>query len=51
LALIPLPCWLLYQGTDGQYAALIIATLLGCTDFVDGYLALLHVACIWLWLK
>lgn len=39
LALIPLPCWLLYQGTNGQYAALIIATLLGCTDFVDGYLA------------
>jgi CDP-diacylglycerol--glycerol-3-phosphate 3-phosphatidyltransferase len=39
LALIPLPCSLLYQGTNGQYAALIIATLLGCTDFVDGYLA------------
>ncbi len=39
LALIPLPCWLLYEGTSGQYAALIIATLLGCTDFVDGYLA------------
>jgi cardiolipin synthase len=39
LALIPLPCWLLYQGTTGQYAALIFATLLGCTDFVDGYLA------------
>ena len=39
LALIPLPCWLLYQGTSGQYAALVIATLLGCTDFVDGYLA------------
>ncbi|MGZ3407482.1 MAG: CDP-alcohol phosphatidyltransferase family protein, partial [Polyangia bacterium] len=39
LALIPLPCWLLYCGTTGQYAALIFATLLGCTDFVDGYLA------------
>jgi CDP-diacylglycerol--glycerol-3-phosphate 3-phosphatidyltransferase len=39
LALIPIPCWLLYQGTNGQYAALILATLLGCTDFVDGYLA------------
>jgi CDP-diacylglycerol--glycerol-3-phosphate 3-phosphatidyltransferase len=39
LALIPLPCWLLYQGTHGQYVALVIATLLGCTDFVDGYLA------------
>jgi CDP-diacylglycerol--glycerol-3-phosphate 3-phosphatidyltransferase len=39
LALIPIPCWLLYQGTRGQYIALIVATLLGCTDFVDGYLA------------
>jgi CDP-diacylglycerol--glycerol-3-phosphate 3-phosphatidyltransferase len=39
LALIPIPCWLLYQGESGQYAALIIATLLGCTDFIDGYLA------------
>jgi CDP-diacylglycerol--glycerol-3-phosphate 3-phosphatidyltransferase len=39
LALIPLPCWLLYQGVTGQYAALVIATILGCTDFVDGYLA------------
>jgi CDP-diacylglycerol--glycerol-3-phosphate 3-phosphatidyltransferase len=39
LALIPLPCWLLYAGTTGQYAALVFATLLGCTDFVDGYLA------------
>ena len=39
LALIPVPCWLLYSGTTGQYAALIVATLLGCTDFVDGYLA------------
>lgn len=39
LALIPLPCWLLYTGTSGQYAALVLATLLGCTDFVDGYLA------------
>ncbi|MDB4971543.1 MAG: CDP-alcohol phosphatidyltransferase [Myxococcales bacterium] len=39
LALIPIPCWLLYQGTTGQYVALIVATLLGCTDFVDGYLA------------
>ncbi len=39
LALIPIPCWLLYQGPRGQYAALIFATLLGCTDFIDGYLA------------
>src|SRR5512142_318075 len=39
LALIPIPGWLLYQGVNGQYAALVFATLLGCTDFVDGYLA------------
>ena len=39
LALIPIPCWLLYQGEQGQYIALIFATILGCTDFVDGYLA------------
>lgn len=39
LILIPIPSWLLYQGERGQYAALIFATLLGCTDFVDGYLA------------
>src|SRR6266576_2176702 len=42
LALIPIPCWLLYQGVRGQYAALIFATLLGCTDFIDGYLARKH---------
>jgi CDP-diacylglycerol--glycerol-3-phosphate 3-phosphatidyltransferase len=39
LALIPIPGWLLYQGINGQYAALVLATILGCTDFVDGYLA------------
>jgi cardiolipin synthase len=39
IALIPLPSWLLYGNTHAQYAALVIATLLGCTDFVDGYLA------------
>ncbi len=39
LALIPIPGWLLYQGVRGQYAALVFATVLGCTDFVDGYLA------------
>ncbi len=42
LALTPIPCWLLYQGLHGQFAALIFATLLGCTDFVDGYLARKH---------
>jgi CDP-diacylglycerol--glycerol-3-phosphate 3-phosphatidyltransferase len=39
LALIWIPAWLLYGTKDAQFAALIIATLLGCTDFVDGYLA------------
>ena len=39
LILIPLPCWLLYGTQREQFAALILATILGCTDFVDGYLA------------
>src|SRR5262245_19113939 len=39
LALIPLPCWLLYQGHVGKVAAVTLGTLIGCTDFVDGYLA------------
>lgn len=42
LVLIPLPAWLLYQGTAAQWAALVIGTILGCTDFVDGYLARKH---------
>jgi CDP-diacylglycerol--glycerol-3-phosphate 3-phosphatidyltransferase len=42
LALIPIPGWLLYRGVSGQYAALVLATILGCTDFVDGYLARKH---------
>jgi CDP-diacylglycerol--glycerol-3-phosphate 3-phosphatidyltransferase len=39
LALIPIPCWMLYQGPRGQFWALLLATILGCTDFIDGYLA------------
>jgi CDP-diacylglycerol--glycerol-3-phosphate 3-phosphatidyltransferase len=39
LALIWIPAWLLYGNREAQFAALIFATLLGCTDFVDGYLA------------
>ncbi len=39
LILIPLPCWLLYGTPHQQFVALILATILGCTDFVDGYLA------------
>ncbi|MBI2892130.1 MAG: CDP-alcohol phosphatidyltransferase family protein [Deltaproteobacteria bacterium] len=42
LVLIPVPAWLLYQGEVGQWAALVIGTILGCTDFVDGYLARKH---------
>jgi len=39
LLLIPVPCWLLYGTQREQFVALILATILGCTDFVDGYLA------------
>ncbi|MCS6913240.1 MAG: CDP-alcohol phosphatidyltransferase family protein [Myxococcales bacterium] len=39
LALLPFGCWLLYQGTLGQWVALFFMTLVGCTDFVDGWLA------------
>ncbi len=39
LALIPIPCWMLYQGHHAQVYSIIIATILGSTDFVDGYLA------------
>jgi CDP-diacylglycerol--glycerol-3-phosphate 3-phosphatidyltransferase len=46
LVLIPIPCWLMYQGVRGQFAALVLATLLGCTDFIDGYLARKHGATV-----
>jgi CDP-diacylglycerol--glycerol-3-phosphate 3-phosphatidyltransferase len=39
LALLPIGGWLVYQGVTGQWIALFFLTLLGCTDFVDGYLA------------
>ncbi len=39
LALLPLGSWLLYQGDWGRRYALIFLTLVGCTDFVDGWLA------------
>lgn len=42
LLLMPAPCWLLYQTKSLQLAGLIAATILGCTDFVDGYLARKH---------
>lgn len=51
--LIPMPLisWLVYEGwhqklsaDDGRYLwlGLILGTLIGCTDFVDGYLARKH---------
>jgi cardiolipin synthase (CMP-forming) len=42
IVLMPVPCWLLYGSPREQYAALVLATLLGCTDFIDGYLARKH---------
>lgn len=40
--LFPMPviCWLVYRGE--LWTTLIIGTLIGCTDFVDGYLARKH---------
>lgn len=39
LLLLPIGTWLLYQGTRGQWVALFSMTVVGCTDFVDGWLA------------
>ncbi len=39
LILMPGLCWLLYGGETQKLLALILGTLIGCTDFVDGYLA------------
>lgn len=39
LLLLPLGAWLLYQGDQGQWVALVAMTIVGCTDFVDGWLA------------
>ena len=39
LALLPFGSWLMYQGVNGQWAALFFMTVVGCTDFVDGWLA------------
>lgn len=40
--LLPMPvlCWLVYRGEI--WTTLILGTLIGCTDFVDGYLARKH---------
>lgn len=37
---MPALCWLVYQGD--LWLALVLGTLIGCTDFVDGYLARKH---------
>src|SRR5581483_11531363 len=37
-ACIPLFCWLLF-GADDPVAAFLLLTALGCTDWVDGYIA------------
>lgn len=42
LVLIPLPAWLLYTGTTGQWIAVGLGTLLGITDAIDGILARKH---------
>lgn len=39
LVLIPIPAYLLYTGLTGQLVAIVLGTLLGITDAVDGYLA------------
>src|SRR5438477_10015889 len=39
LPLLPIGTWLLYQGRNGQWACLFSMTIVGCTDFVDGWLA------------
>lgn len=38
LACVPLFCWLLFSNDDRTAAAWLLAVL-GCTDWVDGYLA------------
>jgi len=37
--LLPLPLFLFYGGTAARFAALIILTLLGLTDYLDGLMA------------
>lgn len=42
MRLVPMPvlCWMVYRGEI--WTTLILGTLIGCTDFVDGYLARKH---------
>jgi cardiolipin synthase (CMP-forming) len=39
LALLPIGGYLFYQGPTCQWIALVFLIILGCTDFVDGFLA------------
>ena len=44
---MPLLCWLVYSGVQTNnlsqlWVAMVLGTLIGCTDFVDGYLARKH---------
>jgi cardiolipin synthase (CMP-forming) len=42
LIMMPLLCFMLYGGETAKLWAVILGTLIGCTDFVDGYLARKH---------
>lgn len=42
LVLMPLLCGMLYGGETAQIVAVVLGTVIGCTDFVDGYLARKH---------
>ncbi len=39
---MPLIAWLIYQGETGWWIALVLALLVGSTDYLDGYLARKH---------
>ncbi|MBT8492604.1 MAG: CDP-alcohol phosphatidyltransferase family protein, partial [Deltaproteobacteria bacterium] len=42
LLAMPFLAWVIYQGETGWWWALVVGTIIGCTDFVDGYLARKH---------
>lgn len=42
LVMMPALCGLIYGGPTARLWAVIIGTVVGCTDFVDGYLARKH---------
>lgn len=42
LLAMPYLAWLVYQGHTGWWYALVVGTVIGSTDFVDGYLARKH---------